>query len=517
MPWRRAAKAEAEAAQLRARIERLAYDAASRRYRTTGWNTGTAGPNDEVGAGAPLSRQRARDLVRNNPYASSAVEALASALVGDGIRPQVQIPRKVLVRAKRASSRWAVGEMVPAAEYVEYLWDRWQRECYRSSPLGFYGLQSVAARAMFEAGECLIRFRAARSEDGLTVPVQVQILEAEFLDDSRHGPTSNGYMVQGVQFDAVDRRLGYWLYPRHPGESYGGGSIASAFVPAEVIAHVYDPTHGRPGQVRGMPPLVSVALRLRNVDTYEDAELVRRKVAATLAILIQSEGDQPLSTSGTPNPLGVTVTASDGTAVDSLSPGLIATITGAESITAVQPPQVADYGPYMSNALHAIAAGIGLPYEELTGDLSGTNYSSIKFGRVKFLRRLGQIREQAFIPMACEPAWREFANAAIAAGELPPMDLPVKWQAPRSAEIDRAKEESGVALALANGTTSRRREIMRNGDDPEEINREIEEDLAWRKANGFGYPDVSIVVGAANTDGAVDESADAALGRVLRR
>jgi hypothetical protein len=59
----------------------------------------------------------------------------------------------------------------------------------------FYGLQAMAARAMFEAGECFIRFRSRRPEDGLqearrgaspdrepmSVPLQLQMLSSEHL------------------------------------------------------------------------------------------------------------------------------------------------------------------------------------------------------------------------------------------------------------------------------------------------------------------------------------------------
>ena len=43
----------------------------------------------------------------------------------------------------------------------------------------FYGLQTIVARAIFEAGECFIRFRNRRPEDGMAVPMQVQLLESE--------------------------------------------------------------------------------------------------------------------------------------------------------------------------------------------------------------------------------------------------------------------------------------------------------------------------------------------------
>ena len=492
LPSRRARKAEAELAAARQAIERLAYDAAKRSARLSRWGAGNSGPNAEIADATQLTRARMRDLVRNNPYAASAVDALTSALVGDGIRPQVQLPRTTTIRARRDGPKWRRGQQVAASVYTEWLWDRWQRECYRSSRLGFYGLQVVAARAMFESGECLLRFRDARVEGALWVPLQLQILESDFLDDLKHGPTSNGYLCQGVEFDIVDRRRGYWLFPSHPGETARGvAALASSFVPATQIEHIYDPTCGRPGQVRGISPMTSVVKRLFHVDQYEDIEIIRRQVASTLAVLIQS--DAPMSADGTPASLGARITDSSGAPVDVLTSGLIATVTGSESITPIQPPQVSDYGQFLVSTLHAVAAGIGLPYEELTGDLSGTNYSSIRFGRLKFLRRLRQIRAQAFIPMLCDPTWQRFINDAVGAGELDEgLDYPVEWQPPRWEEVDRQKEENGIAAALANMTTSPQREIRRSGDDPETIRQEIEEHQAWCAARGLAYPGIDV-------------------------
>jgi hypothetical protein len=46
----------------------------------------------------------------------------------------------------------------------------------------------MAARAMFEAGECFLRFRPRRPEDGLTVPLQLQMLSPEHLPLSSFEP-----------------------------------------------------------------------------------------------------------------------------------------------------------------------------------------------------------------------------------------------------------------------------------------------------------------------------------------
>ncbi|MEZ6004728.1 MAG: phage portal protein [Planctomycetota bacterium] len=60
-----------------------------------------------------------------------------------------------------------------------------------------------------------------RPEDGLPIPLQLQVLEGDHLDDATSlisGKDRNGNReVRGVLFDAVGRRTGYRSFLEHPG------------------------------------------------------------------------------------------------------------------------------------------------------------------------------------------------------------------------------------------------------------------------------------------------------------
>ncbi len=148
---------------------------------------------------------------------------------------------------------------------------------------------------MTESGECLIRIRERRIEDGLPVPLQLQLLEPDHLDTGKTGEISGGgFVVQGVEFDALGRRRAYWLYPVHPGEvaTFRKAQLASKRVPADGVLHLFDRL--RPGQVRGVPWFAPVILKLRDLDEYDDAELVRKKIEACFAAFVTgSEDEEP--------------------------------------------------------------------------------------------------------------------------------------------------------------------------------------------------------------------------------
>src|SRR5512147_2857166 len=178
-------------ARQRAAMAALArsYDGARVGRRTEGWVVAGTSANAEIGTALARLRDRSRDLVRNNPYAAKATHAVVSNLVGTGILPRAR------------SGDAAVNET------ADKLWARFAEACDADGLTDFSGLQALIVRAMAESGECLVRIRERRSEDGLPVPLQLQLLEPDHLDTGKTGDLPNGgFVVQGVEFDALGRR-----------------------------------------------------------------------------------------------------------------------------------------------------------------------------------------------------------------------------------------------------------------------------------------------------------------------
>src|SRR6185295_16924961 len=137
------------------------YDAGSTgTRRTKGWQVPTASPNANVFNLATL-RDRSRMATRNDGYAKNAIDVLVSELSGTGIKPQ--------------------SEAVDVAfrKQVQELWREWTDESDADGLLDWYGQQSQAVRGWLEGGEIFVRLRPRLEKDGLSVPLQVQILEPE--------------------------------------------------------------------------------------------------------------------------------------------------------------------------------------------------------------------------------------------------------------------------------------------------------------------------------------------------
>ncbi|MGE0650267.1 MAG: phage portal protein [Alphaproteobacteria bacterium] len=444
--------------RVRAAMEALrrGYEGAQGGRRTDGWRTSGTAANAEVSAALPRLRDRARDLVRNNPYAAKGVAALVSNLVGTGIVARAR------VRLPEASSE----ETSQLNTEVDGQWARFVAECDADGRTDFHGLQALAARAVVESGEALVRLRLRPRGAGLAVPLQLQVLEADHLDASRTGELAGGGFVhQGIEFDGLGRRVAYWLYPVHPGEvaSFRRLRLESRRVPAASVCHLFERL--RPGQARGVPWLAPVILRLRDLDEYDDAELVRKKIEACFAAFVLDADET--------EPLGATRQEASGRRIESFEPGMIEYLPAGRDVRFAAPATSGGYPEYMRLQLHAVAAGLGLTYELLTGDLSQVNYSSIRAGLIEFRRRIEALQWQVLIPCLCQPVWQRFVAVAQAAGTLPPGEIGAEWTAPRFEAVDPLKDAKADIMAVRAGFMPLREAIARNGYDPGDVLAEI--------------------------------------------
>lgn len=434
--------------QARARMELLmGYAGAKTGRREAGWITAGTSANAEIAPAAPKLRERAHDLTRNTPFAKRAVREWRSKVVGTGITPR-------------------------ADEKAMAIWRDWEKGCSAEGLPNFAAILRQVVGARFESGEVFLRKRIRTREDGLKIPMQLQVLEADFLDTSKVSALSNagGYIEYGIEFDAIGRRVAYHMFSQHPGDPVRNnarkGSLESKAIPASEVIHYFDAE--RPGQNRGVSELAAVMTTMRDLDDWEDAELVRKKTESCLAAFITAPEDVAL---------GARSTDAAGHVVEQFEPGMIARLKPGEEATINQPSYAGGYEDYKRSRVRDIAAGVSIPYEILRADLSQVNYSSYRSGLLSF-RDAVQAEQWVFlIPIVCETVWRWVMESAVLAGRLKPADgiPPVQWDPPAFDLLDRLEEAKADELQLRIGTMTWPQAIGRQGEDPETQAAEIEE------------------------------------------
>ena len=440
------------------------FDAAQSHRRMRGFRATRAHVNTLIAASGETITARARWLVRNNGYAANAVDAFSNHVVGDGIKPS----SKIAEAAKK--------------EGLQKLWLAWTDEADAEGLTDFFGLQRRAAREVFLAGEVFLRIRARRPEDGLTVPMQLQMLPSEMLpqDMTRVLPGA-GSIRQGIEFDGIGRRVAYHFLRRHPGDMTDPGLAGETVrVQASEIVHVLDPVEA--GQLRGVSRFAPAIVKLFTLDLYDDAELERKKTAAMFAMFITS-----------PAPETPLEPAEEDLEVE---PGQVVRLDPGEDVsTPATPDSGSTYEPFQYRTLLQIAAALGIPYPYLTGDAARGNFSNTRVALLDFRRRVSAIQHSVIVHQLCRPVWQRWLDLAVLSGaiDLPGYDrdrrayhsanwLPTRWD-----WVDPMKDASAEILQIEAGLKSRSQAISERGYDAEQVDREIAAERKREAALGLDF------------------------------
>lgn len=430
------------------KVKARRYEGAANGRRTAGWTVSSTSANTEIEGARATLVNRSRDLVRNNPYAKRGINLIATNVVGGGIITQVQCTNKK--RQEKFKAAWYGWAESPSVDF--------------DGCSDIYGLQNLVMRTVAESGECLVRRRWSKDNKN-QVSLQLQLLEGDYLDASQMtGKASNGNtIIQGIEFDDSGRRVAYHLFEEHPGDVRLKSAFKSVRVPAEDVLHIYDVA--RSGQVRGVPWLSNAILRLRDLDDYEDAQLMRQKIAACFSVFVQ-DMDVPTDQASTTNDRG--------SLGERVEPGLVEILPPGKSITFANPPGVSGYQEFLSSHLRAIAVSLGVTYETLAGDYSQVNYSSGRMGWLEFQRNLIDWQNRIMIAQFLKPVFDWFLNACNIKGQ----DVAGVWPAftpPRREMIDPTKEIPATVTAIRSGLMTLQEAIKAYGKEPVEQLQEIKD------------------------------------------
>jgi lambda family phage portal protein len=434
-----------------------AYEGASPR---DGWRPRRAGAsaNTDQAMDSQALRARARSLYQNVGYITRGVEAKVANVIGTGITPN---------------------SLAPNAKRVNDLWAQWVSQADADGTFDLYGMMAAAYRAMVLDGEVLIRKRPRRMVDGLAVPLQLQLLEIDWLDSSKMGTQGGNVIIAGIEYNAIGQRVAYWLFDQHPGEqvSLRKGRAASKPVPADSIIHLYNP--GRPGQGRGVSDLASIIARTRDLETYDDSERARKNLESRLAVLASGDVTQMQA----PEP-GETADHASGQ-LGSLAGGAIVRVPDGLNLTVVEPKAAPGFVEYYRLQQHIVAAGMGVTYEMLTGDVSQVNFSSARVALLEFRRFAEQLQWLVLVPKMCAPIWAAFHEAAELAGVLPAgQDHAVDWATPKWDYVNPVQDVNADLDEISGGLSSISEKLRRRGYKPEQVFRELKSDLERLKADG---------------------------------
>lgn len=464
------------------------YEAGSVSRRTINWRPPTASPNANLGSLGTI-RDRSRAAVRNNGFAKGIIDELARNIVGWGIKPLSQAPDPA-VRAE-----------------IQRVWNLWVEESSPDVGLNFYGQQFLAVRCWLEAGESFARKRFRLPTDGLTVPLQIELLEPElcpYTYTTINGKTGNRVRA-GIEMNAIGKRIAYHFHPSRPQlDDFDASQLVP--VSSDAVVHLYEPL--RAGQLRGLPVLTQALVKLQDLDKFDDATLLRQQIGNLFALFIKRDASP--TDFDTINPLTGQAVSDASAPLVQMEPGTAQELNPGEDVEFSDPPDPpASYADFMRQQLRSICVSVGVPYEILTGDMTTVNDRTARLIINKMKRGIQMLQYSIVAKMFCEPIWQAFIDRAVLSGALvlpadyrrdPKTWTAVKWMPQRWAYLHPVQDVEADREAIRAGFTTRSSVVSEYGEDADAIDAEQAADNARADELGLKY----------SSDGRVPASGNAA-------
>lgn len=462
-----------------ARVAAVAYAGAVVNRLTADWIlTPLASADREIRSDLQQLRVRARELARNDSYASRFLSLLKENVIG---------PAGITLQARNETGAGEPNEAANAA--IEAAWGEWSRplNCTTEGKLSFTDVCDLAIETVARDGEFLARIVGAWPGNpfGLTL----QLLDADQLDHQYDRPAvgAQNEIRMGVEISPWGRPVAYHVFKGHPAD-YQISRISQdrTRIPASQIIHLF--TTRRPGQTRGVTWFAPVLLDKRMLYGLQEAELVASRIAAAKGgFFTQDPASAPIPDPNNPNaaPKRVTRGVEPGT-WDTLPPGL----TPHE----VDPkhPNTA-FGDFNKIILRSIATGWSTSYHALTGDLTEVSFSSIRDGTLRD-RDVYKRLQRWFIEQFLERVYPQWLLWALTTGalKLPTRDV-ADWSArewqPRGWNwVDPLKDALTLEKEIELGINSRTRAAAERGRDFPAVVKDLQRERRMLEEAGLLAP-----------------------------
>lgn len=382
------------------------------------WSTRPRSAAADTLAQLPDQRGQARDLVRNNPIAASAVNTNVARAIGTGLAYSPQPHLATLGWSAEQGAEWAAEV---AAEFS--LWAD-SPDCDWYGELNFYDLQDLVTRARLESGDAFSVLPDGKRSAAMPYALRVQVLEADRVGNPA-GKADTADVAGGIRRGADGRVSGYHVYRRHPHGHWVGGVDRFAGDWIEPVGAsgrrrmLHHFKRLRPEQPRGVPYLAPVMALFKLIGDYTDAEVKAAVVSAFLTLIIetpsgaglpnifglQQPGPAPSGTSSQPQQAAPQDLALGPAAVLGLAKG-----EKAEIVNPMRPnPQ---FGAFIDKVVDQLGAGLFIGPEMLMKKFN-TSYTAARAAFLDAWKHLLDVRTRTARDF-CQPVLETWMAEAVA-------------------------------------------------------------------------------------------------------
>lgn len=462
------------------------------------WNPALRDNRDDVRQGYVQAAARAIDGIQNSGWLSGAVEQSIASTIGVGLN--------LAAKPNADGLKWTKDEADAWSRTVERRWQAWSDNPYECDAAGKHTIGQQTASVMesyYSHGEAVALLPKINRPESLS-RLKVHLLPAHKLTQNADGFRK----FQGVTMDQWGFPLSYelWLRMMQPYDEL-------VEIPAHdragrpQVLHIFK---GKPGQIRGITPMVAALRIIKQLDQLSDANLTSELLRAIFAATIKSDAptddilralqdpdEQGVAGGSMGDLLGAKAGWYENTKIDLGRAGRIAHLFPGEELNFHGSQNHAtSYEAFAKFLLREIARCLGLTFETLTGDYSGATYSSVRMAgseiwpiilarRINIAARFCQSVYEQWLLEEIETERIAFPQGTLGFLANREAAITASWRGPAKPQADDLKTQKAHEGYKRMGVLTDERICADLGEDYEETYEARAREMALRKKLGL--------------------------------
>lgn len=494
-----------------------AYDGADKmNLEMMRWQPALTSADGEILGSKETLDARGRDMVRNDPLVSSAVDLYRNGVVGT----------KMVLNAKPngRSLGWDDDAVDAFQEESEALFEIFAHSdrCYvdAAQRMNLTDIVRLGVGGSVFSGEFLGTFEWFPDRPFRTA---IQIIDPDRLSNP-DWTMDTERLRGGVERDHYGSRVAYHIRTSHPGDYFGMGDGLAKWkrIPARkpwgrlMVLHVFEAM--RVDQTRGVAKMVSALRQMRMTSKFSDVALQNAVIQATIAAVVETDlapatidrvlgaDDVPGSI---PDPLGQLNKAHLMNAMAFSKSGNVAKMNGAMipymplgaklNVKALGDGSLGT--AFETSLIRKIAAALGVSHEELSKNLSEVSFAGIKAAMAQTFQQMQSVK-RAIADKIATAIYRNWLEEVVGRGmitSLPnaakrpewimnPLNLDAlsacSWIGAARGTIDELNEVRAADLRYKMGITTMEYECSRLGLDWRDVQKQRRREAQYLGGNG---------------------------------
>lgn len=442
----------------------------------------------------PIIRARSRNLARNTAPGRRYLSLVKNNIVGpNGFKLQSRC-------GEYRNNKWVLDDMANAAIETHFkLWCQ-ANNCDITGQNTFTDITALNTVTLARDGEFICREIIGTKDTPYRY--QLQVLAVDRLDIQYHAKLANGNVVRmGVERNSAGKPIAGYILERNPiDHSNQVSAQVRVRVPMTEMIHKFVSID--PEQIRGVPWAHAVMNTQNMIQLFADAALAAGVVGASnMGFFKPPAPGEAGYVEPSENGLGAELADGidfDGNLTQDAVGGSFRILPEGYTLENFNPayPHAA-FEPFITTHKHDLASGLDVAHHNLSGDMTGVNYSSARIAELQE-RDCWRAGQQFMINHFAQRVANRWLELSLLAGAitlpngsaLPAVKLD-KYKAGLSFTargwdwVDPLKEANAAKVAVEEGFATRTQIVANKGGDFEDNIIELEREMQMLKERGI--------------------------------